>query len=121
MLLQFLKIKIRRIPIPDHLPPVHKIKMIRYWPGEVDLLLHQQYRDTFLSYQPADNIPDLNGDRRLDTFCRLIQQQQRRTAYQGTANSQLLLLTAAKIAARAPPKGFEDREQLINSLLATPI
>ncbi len=75
-----------------HLTSVEDYVFVHQFAGEIEILFDQQDRHIATGGQRADNFADILDNRRLDTLCRFIQQQEFRACNQCTADRQLLLL-----------------------------
>jgi len=90
--------------------------MVRQGAGEVVILLHQENGHFPRFRQTADGPLDVLDDGGLDTFRRLIQNQELGPHGQGPTDGQLLLLTAGEVAATPVQHLFQDREHGENPL-----
>jgi hypothetical protein len=76
------------------LPGIQDDEAVRQAEGEVQVLLHQQDGQADFSVEALDRVLDLVDDRRLDTFGRLVEEQQPGASDEGPGDGQLLTLTA---------------------------
>src|SRR5438445_12900406 len=67
-------------------------------PGEAQLLLDQEHRDSRLPIELEKNIPDLVHDIGLDPFGGLVQNEQRRLEHERATDRELLLLASGALA-----------------------
>ncbi len=82
--------------------------------SKVKKLFYQNNRHFASVAKQFDHLAYLFDDIRLNPFGRLIKQQQFGTRDQRSGDSKLLLLPTRQIAAAAPKKFLEDREELKN-------
>src|SRR5258708_18605699 len=90
---------------------VHDGEMVAEFAGKVEILLDQHDGDLAERAQIGDGAADILDDRRLDAFGRLVEQEKPRPHHQRSADGELLLLAARKIAAAPAQHGLEHRKQ----------
>src|ERR1700761_8482434 len=87
--------------------PVHHREIVAELAGKVEILLDQHDGDVAEATQIGDRAPNILDNRRLDTFGRLVEQQQFRPHDQGPPDRQLLLLATGKVAAATAQHRFQ--------------
>lgn len=85
-------------------------KFVGHAARERQLLLNEKHGEAILLVQLQEDAADFVNDVGLDSFAGLIENQQLRLQDKRSADRQLLLLTAGKIAAAAIPHLFQHRK-----------
>src|SRR5258708_33113660 len=91
---------------------VENAELARHPACERQLLLDQQHGKPFFLVQLQDNIADFVDDIGLNSFGRLVKNQQLRFEHEGAADRELLLLPARKVAATPAQHLFQNWKQV---------